>query len=105
MAAAGRSLTFAATHALSLTFFPGWLRGLESGPISNTEPAAIRLLSDSMQAGEEALLQGHSQFLLCHGHAAAANRLPAARFIHPKLAEDDLVPAHPPEAAARPRHP
>src|SRR3546814_13627057 len=57
-----------------------------------------------MQAGEEALLQGHSQFLLCHGHAAVANRLPADRFIHLKLAEDDLVPVSAPDVAGRPRY-
>lgn len=94
MATAGRSLTFAATHALSLTFFPGWLRGLEGG----SDPAAIRLLSDSMQAGEEALLQGQCQFLLCHGHAAVANRLPADRFTYLNLASDDLVPVSAPAA-------
>lgn len=94
MATAGRSLTFAATHALSLTFFPGWLRGLEGG----SDPAAIRLLSDSMQAGEEALLQGQCQFLLCHGHAAVANRLGEDRFMHRVLAGDDLVPVSAPAA-------
>jgi DNA-binding transcriptional LysR family regulator len=99
MTGAGRSLTFAATHALSLTFFPGWLRSLETG----AEPAAIRLLSDSMQAGEEALLQGQCQFLLCHGHAAVANRLADDRFIHRVLAGDDLVPASAPDREGRPR--
>src|SRR3546814_6380486 len=57
-----------------------------------------------MQAGEEALLQGHGQFLLCHGHAAVANRLPADRFAHLKLAEDDLVPVSAPDVAGRPRY-
>lgn len=99
MASAGRSLTFAATHALSLTFFPGWLRGLEGG----SDPAAIRLLSDSMQAGEDALLQGQCQFLLCHGHAAVANRLGEDRFMHRVLAGDDLVPVSAPDADGRPR--
>jgi DNA-binding transcriptional LysR family regulator len=98
MAQAGRSLTFAATHALSLTFFPGWLRGLESDPASIPEPAAIRLISDSMQAGEEALLQGLCQFLLCHGHPAVANRLGEDRFGYRVLAGDDLMPVSAPAA-------
>src|SRR3546814_16241238 len=101
MAAAGRSLTFAATHALSLTFFPGWLRGLESGPISNTEPAAIRLLSDRMPAGEEALLQGHTSFLLCHGPAAVATRIIAARCSHLNMADKAHVPGRSPDRSGQ----
>src|SRR3546814_16765020 len=45
-----------------------------------------------------------SDLLLCHGHAAVANRLPADRFIHLKLAEDDLVPVSAPGVAGRPRY-
>lgn len=103
MAQAGRSLTFAATHALSLTFFPRWLRDLESGTVIGAEPAAIRLISDSMQAGEETLLQGQCQFLLCHGHAAVANRLSDDRFSHRVLAGDDLMPVSAPDADGGPR--
>lgn len=82
------TLSFAATQALSLTFFPDWLRGLEI----SARLGAIRLLSGSMQAGEDLLLQGQSQFLLCHGHAAVATRLPPDRFLHRVLAEDRLLP-------------
>jgi DNA-binding transcriptional LysR family regulator len=82
------TLTFAATQALSLTFFPGWLRGLDIA----ARLGAIRLISGSMQAGEEALLQGGAQFLLCHGHPRVANRLPPDRFLHRVLAQDHLRP-------------
>lgn len=82
------TLSFAATQVLSLTFFPGWLRGLEIA----ARLGAIRLLSGSMQAGEDTLLQGQSQFLLCHGHAAAPPRLPEDHFQYRMLAEDRLLP-------------
>src|ERR1700712_5284153 len=56
-AAASRSratLRFAATHVLSFSFFPTWLRGLESGqPLE-----AVQLVSDSLQACERAMLEG-----------------------------------------------
>jgi DNA-binding transcriptional LysR family regulator len=92
-------LAFAATHALSLTFFPDWLRKLEK----RQRFGAIRLLSDSMRACEDALLQGQAEFLLCHGHAIVANRLPAERFHYQVLAEDRLVPVSAPAADGRPR--
>ena len=82
------TLSFAATQALSLTFFPDWLRGLDIA----ARLGAIRLLSGSMQAGEDALLQGQSQFLLCHGHADTPPRLPEDRFRYRMLAEDSLLP-------------
>ena len=51
---ASAALHFAATHSLSLTFFPGWLRAMEaSGPFG-----AIRLTSDSLQACEQVMVQG-----------------------------------------------
>lgn len=88
------TLIFAATQALSLTFFPGWLRGLDIA----ARLGAIRLMSGSMQAGEEALLQGQSQFLLCHGHDAVANRLPPDRFLYRRLAQDRLLPVCAPQS-------
>ncbi len=82
------TIAFAATQALSLTFFPGWLRGLEIA----ARLGAIRLMSGSMAAGEEALLQGQCQLLLCHGGDDAVSRLPRERFMHHVLAADWLLP-------------
>lgn len=96
------TLMFATTQALSLTFFPDWLRGLDIAQ----RLGAIRLMSGSMQAGEEALLQGQSQFLLCHGHDAVANRLPPDRFLYRPLAQDRLLPVCAPDASgAAPSYP
>ena len=56
-AAAARSassLHFAATHVLSFTFFPSWLRSLEGG-----EPLeAVQLSSDSLSACEQLISGG-----------------------------------------------
>src|SRR5512133_142661 len=46
---AGRSLQFAATHALSLAFFPRWLQQVEQ----QLQLGAIHMVSDSYQACEE----------------------------------------------------
>lgn len=86
--AATATLTFAATHALSFTFFPGWVQGL--GSAVATVP--LRLLSDNMNACETMMAEGRAQFLLCHDHRNSQIRLPDADFTSLELASDSLVP-------------
>lgn len=82
------ALTVAATHALSLTFFPAWLRGLEA----KASLGAVHLVSDSLKACEDVMVQGQAQFLLCHHHDAAPGRLDAAQFRWVRVGADALVP-------------
>jgi DNA-binding transcriptional LysR family regulator len=85
---AARTLKFAATHSLSFTFFPRWVRSAERGaPIE-----AVRLHSDNMSICEQMLVHGHVQFLLCHQHPDVPPRLPPARFISKQIGEDVLLP-------------
>jgi DNA-binding transcriptional LysR family regulator len=93
------TLHFAATHVLSFSFFPGWLRGLESGqPLE-----AVQLVSDSLRACEQFMLQAHAQFLLCHHHAQAPARLDGARFRSIRVGGDVLCPVAAPDAFGAPR--
>lgn len=96
------TLRFAATHALSLTFFPQWLRALES----RARLGAITLSSDSLDACERIMLAGQAQFLLCHAHAhsAAAGRLDAEAFRSVVVGSDRLVPVTAPDPQGQPRH-
>ena len=98
--AAATALRFAATHALSLTFFPTWLGRLEG----QARLGAIHLLSDSMQACEQVMTQGQAQFLLCHAHAAAPSRLEAGGFRSAAVGSDRLVPVSAPDEAGAPRY-
>ncbi|WP_379071925.1 LysR family transcriptional regulator [Mesorhizobium sp. UC22_110] len=95
--AATETLVFASTHALSLTFFPPWLRRLESD-----EPlmASVQLIADSMVRCEQLMIEGRSQFLLCHHHTAAFNRLTGDRFRSVPLGTDILVPVAAPSLAS-----
>jgi DNA-binding transcriptional LysR family regulator len=86
--AAAGALTFAATHALSLTFFPTWLRGLEA----RASLGAVHLVSDSLAACEEIMAQGQAQFLLCHHHDSAPSRLDTPQFRWVGVGADRLVP-------------
>jgi DNA-binding transcriptional LysR family regulator len=85
---AGSRLQFAATHALSLTFFPHWLQGLEE----KLKLGAISMVSDSYRACENLVLQQRVQFLLCHDHPALPSKLrgPEFEFLH--LGDDTLIP-------------
>ncbi len=99
MDTAASTLRFAATHSLSLTFFPEWLRSLEA----RARVGAIRLDSDNMTACEQLLLSGQSQFLLCHQHPAVPGRLDARQFRSVRVGEDLLVPVSAPDGAGGPR--
>lgn len=85
------TLHFAATHALSFTFFPGWIRGLEP-------PGAISLVSDSMQACEQVMLQGEAQFLLCYYHDEVLGRFDPAHFLSVCVGKDRLALLSAPDA-------
>ena len=84
-AAAG--LRFAATHLLSLSFFPAWLAGLEAG----APRWPIQMFSDSFQACEDRMLQRRVQFLLCHGHPDVSGRLEEAQCPVVCLRRDSLA--------------
>jgi DNA-binding transcriptional LysR family regulator len=93
------TLRITATHALSFTFFPLWIRAIETrGAI-----APVRLISDSMAACEEMMLRGEAQFLLCHHHAAAPGPLDGRSFRRIDVGEDRLTPFVAPDTNGRPR--
>jgi LysR family transcriptional regulator, hypochlorite-specific transcription factor HypT len=81
-------LTFAATHALSFSFFPAWMQTL--GADASTLP--MRLLSDNMNQCERLMLAGDAQFLLCHFRAGSPTTLTDDAFRHVTLARDRLIP-------------
>jgi len=92
-------IRFASTHALSTTFFPSWLRSLDSH-----EAGTITLIADNMVACERFMLEGKADFLLCHHHTAAAHRLDPAGFASLRLGEDVLLPVTAPLDNGAPKH-
>lgn len=94
-----RLLSIAATHALSFTFFPKWVR-------SNEKVLALgnlNLISDSMQACEQMMLRGEAQFLLCHHHQNMSSRLDAGQFRSIVVGADTLVALCAPAGNGAPR--
>lgn len=94
--AKSETLRFASTHVLSLTFFPAWLRGPETGAPPD---ATIMLTADSMTACERIMVEGNAQFLLCHHHAATPTRL-GSDFRSIVLGHDTLMPVASPALLA-----
>lgn len=93
------TLRFAATHALSFTFFPNWMRRIEPG----AQAGPVRLISDNMQACEELMLHGQVQFLLCHHHPLAPGRCAPERFRSVPVGSDALAPYVACDASGEPR--
>ena len=94
-----RHLSIAATHALSFTFFPKWVR-------SNERVLALgnlNLISDSMQACEQLMLRGDAQFLLCHYHRNMSSRLESRQFKSIVVGADTLVALSAPRRNRVPR--
>jgi DNA-binding transcriptional LysR family regulator len=98
--ASSATLRFAATHALSLTFLPGWLRQLEA----RTPLGAIQLMSDVAANCEALMLQGRVQFMLCHVHEQVASRLDVHAFQSVAVGADELLPVSAAQRGGRPRH-
>lgn len=92
------TLRIASTHALSFTFVPRWLRGLESkltlGP--------VELASDVLARCEAQMQQGKVQFVLAHAHPRMQGALEGPGYVAADIGEDRLLPVCKPSAAGRP---
>jgi DNA-binding transcriptional LysR family regulator len=94
-------LKFASTNALSLTFFPDWLRRIE---MKLSFVPNVQLVANHMEACERILLAGDAHFLLCHHHPAAATVLTPSHFQSLHVGDDRLIPASVP-VSSRNRNP
>jgi len=99
--ASSQTLRFAATHALSFSFMPGWLRALEA----RTAVGPVNLVSDTQQKCEALLQQSQVQFVLSHGHRQVQGPLDQAGFPGVVVGQDQLLPVCAPDATGAPAHP
>ncbi|MGO4123432.1 LysR family transcriptional regulator [Inquilinus sp. YAF38] len=92
-------LSIAATHALSFTFFPKWIRRTDAA----ARLGSLNLVSDSLQACEQMMIRGDVTFLLCHAHPSLATRFDGRPFRSIVVGHDVLVPFSAPAAGGAPR--
>lgn len=98
---AAASLRFAATHVLSLYFFPRWLAQIEE----KLRLGPVQTMSDSSHGCEDLMLQRRVQFVLCYGDAASPGRLDEGQYPMALLGQDVLVPVCGATASGQPLHP
>jgi DNA-binding transcriptional LysR family regulator len=90
------TITFAATHSLSQTFFPEWIRSSDTARAGS----AVQLVASNFAGCEKLLLDAQAHFLLAHYDPSLVSRLDIDRFQRIDLATDTLVPISAP--AGRP---
>ncbi len=85
---AAKTVKFSATHSLSLTFFPTWIRSIEE----RYQVTSTRLDSDRFENCVQALLRGDCHFMLTHTHRSVDLNLPQAQFASIQVGSDELLP-------------
>jgi DNA-binding transcriptional LysR family regulator len=98
--ASSHSLRFAATHALSFTFMPGWLRSFEAHTMAGT----MHLESDVLARCEALMEHSKVQFVVCHAHPDAPGRLESGGFPSIQIGADNLVPVTVVDSSGQPLH-
>jgi len=98
--AGAQTLRIAATHALSFTFLPAWLRRLEN----EAALGQVQLMSDVLARCEALMLQGKVQFVLSHAHAGVPGVLDAQDRRSVRVGLDRLVAVSRADRAGRPCH-
>ena len=92
------TIRFAATHSLSMTFFPNWLRSIEGrSHVFNT-----RLDSNQFTDCVQSLLRGDCHFMLSHAHPTIETNLPPVHFMSKLVGTDRLLPVSLPDTAGVP---
>lgn len=92
------TLRIAATHALSFTFLPRWLRSLES----SITLGPVQLVSDVLQRCEALMLQSKVQFVLSHAHPQAQGAMDDGAYLSALIGQDTLIPVSAPDAQGQP---
>jgi DNA-binding transcriptional LysR family regulator len=92
------TIKFSATHSLSLTFFPDWIRSIEE----RHHVFSTRLDTDQFEHCVQALLRGDCHFMLTHTHPSVDLNLPPADFASFTVGADNLLPVVAPYRAGEP---
>lgn len=92
------TLRFAATHSLSLNFFPGWLRALEM----RSHTFNTRLDTSQFFDCIHMLQRGECQFLISYTHPVIPMHLPCEHFTSKIVMRDQLVPVTLPDTEGHP---
>jgi len=87
------TVRIAATHALSQTLFPEFVRGIEQR-VAHHIP--VQLMVANMTGCEQLMLDGQAQFMIAHQSGSVPTRLDPRRFRSATLETDMLIPVSAP---------
>lgn len=96
------TLSFAALHTLSITFFPRWLRSLE--PRFGALSTRLSADNSSMEGFVNSLIEGESDFLLIYAHPDVPIMIDETRFMYRTLGRENIIPVSAPDTEGRPLH-
>ncbi len=96
------TLSFAALHTLSITFFPRWLQSIE--PRFGALSTRLSADNSSMESFVSSLTEGESDFLLIYAHSAVPVMIDEARFAYKTLGRENIIPVSAPDSAGLPLH-
>jgi LysR family transcriptional regulator, hypochlorite-specific transcription factor HypT len=96
------TLSFAALHTLSITFFPRWLQGIE--PRFGALSTRLSADNSSMEGFINSLTEGESDFLLIYAHPAVPVMIDEARFAYKTLGRENIIPVSAPDPEGRALH-
>jgi DNA-binding transcriptional LysR family regulator len=96
------TLTFASVHTLSLTFFPRWIRHLETDLPGLR--ASLTIDHSSMALRVAALSDGACDFLLTYAHRSAPFILDTTRFADCQLGSERIIPVSAPGPSGQALH-
>lgn len=97
------TLSFAALHTLSITFFPRWLQEIE--PRFGSLSTRLSADNSSMEGMVSSLIEGESDFLLVYSHPAVTMLIDETRFAYRTLGAERIVAICAPDKHGRPLHP
>jgi DNA-binding transcriptional LysR family regulator len=92
------TIRFSATHSLSLTFFPTWLRAIEM----RSQTLNTRLDSNQFMDCIQSLVRGDCHFMISHAHSKITLNLPPLHFTSKVVGTDVLLPVTLPDSAGQP---
>lgn len=98
--AAANTISFTATHSVSLNFFPRWIRRMEE----HKGVLFTRLDSNQVEDCVQALQKAHVHFMLCHAHSSVDLHLPADTFTSIVVGSDRLLPVSAPDEQGQAQH-
>jgi DNA-binding transcriptional LysR family regulator len=94
------TLRFAATHTISILFFPQWLQTI----VPPEAELSLRLESNHMSTCARLLTQNLCEFMLCYTHADADLGFDQNRYDSKVIAHDRLVPVSAATPSGSPLH-